>query len=406
MATLNLSDFEPVLKIDYLDMVNDNSNRTHVFLSRLTRNSEAVGGNFAHLAILRRGNPGVGYRGESTTLPAPNFSKHTKATYAMKTLYGRGKISGQTTRAAIKGSTVAFVDALDAELSSLVEDLPQEHNRMLFGHGTGQLAICDSTLVDSLNVPVDSTQYIQVDDVIDIIEIAGGGDSEGLARTVTGVTTDVSFAVATTAVTATITTSLIMRAGSRVQEIFGLRNSHSDADPVSQAGDFGNIDRDTSPFWKAQVDVDSWNNTRPLTQGQIQDSLMKSHTGGGGKIDFAICHPDVWITYGNLLAPGQRFGELIHTMDGGFESLKMVRTDLTFDKDCENNRIYFCDMRALMLLEYDDGYQFMEADGSILRYASSGELDEVVFAMLKDAQFASSACNRQVLLGGIEINKS
>ena len=92
-------------------------------------------------------------------------------------------------------------------------------------------------------------------------------------------------------------------------------------------------------------------------------------------------------------------------MDGGFEALKMVRTDLTFDKQCENNRIYFDDMRSLMLLEYDDGYSYMEADGSILRYSSAGaDTDEVVFAMVKDRQYAASACNRQVLLLDLEVN--
>lgn len=400
MAQLDFSTFEPVMKTRYIDGINDNSNRATILLKHIQKNSEDVGGNFAQLSLLRRGNPGTGSRSETGTLPTASFAKHEKATYGMKTLYGRGQITGKVSRASAGAGANAFADALDTQLQSLMRDLPAEHNRMLFGDGTGSMSTCNTTTA-STTVNVVSTQYFQEDDIIDIAPLSTGTPiSNGSAVSIQGVDDDNNTITLAAAVT-TNSTHHIFRTGSYNQEIYGLKASHSASNPPSPAANFGHINRTAKGFWQA-TELANGGVNRALTRGLMQQGLMKSHTKGGGDITLIICHPDMWITYGNILAPDQRFNDLIYEIDGGFEALKFVRTPVVFDKDSRNNRMFFMDLDALHLFEYEEGYSWMEADGSILRYVQNK--DQVEFTLLKDAQYGSSASNRQVILKDLSVN--
>lgn len=409
MATLDLTAFEAAMKIDYLAGVNDNSVRSAVLLNKINRTSEGVGGNFAQLSLLRRGNPAVASRGEGATLQTPNFSKHEKATFNMQTIYGRAEISGKVTRAASHGDGVAFVDAIDAEMQSLMVDAPSEHNRMLFGLGTGQLISSLDATTAKKTITVDSVQYFNEDDIVDMTDSAGGAIAT-VTAVITVVDPDNKLITIGANVTVTNGTTLIYRGGSRGQEIFGLRNICATDNPGVGAptANYGGIDRTTAGnrFWRGNhlVNPVTAGTNRTLTRGLMQNALMESHKRGKGTVDLVIADSDMWMTYGNILAPDQRWNDQIYEMDGGFAALKFVNLDFSFDIDAPPNSIFFLETDSLALFEYDDGYEFMSADGSILRYASSGDKDVIQFAILKDAQFGCRACNRQVWLDDLSVN--
>ena len=415
MATLDLSAFSDVLKTDYLDGINDNTVRSSVLYNILNSSddiTETTGGNFAYISLLRRGNPGIGSRNEGETLPTPNYSRHTKATFGLVTLYQRGRIGGKVTRAARKGKAAAFAEALDTQLQSMMEDLPHEHNRMLHGRGGGVLTTFSTTqAISSTTFIVHNIQYLQVDDVVTVAGSTNGlGVSSAITRSISAINESTKQVTLDGLVTTWATTlPALFRDLSQGKEIYGIQNMSDTTNPTYiTAGGFGNVGgidvtAAAGTFYHGNV-LHNSGTTRPLSRGLMQQGRSTMAAKGRGQLKLIICDYDLWNTYGNLLAPDQNFGEKIYEMDGGFDALDFVRTPVVPDVDCLPNRMHFIDTRTLVILEYSRGYEFMEADGAILRYASNGDVDEVVFAMLKDMQLGASQRNNQVRIEDLATN--
>ncbi|MCH8048806.1 ATP synthase F0 subunit C, partial [Patescibacteria group bacterium] len=69
---------------------------------------------------------------------------------------------------------IAFAEALDSQMQSLMRDLPADHNRQLFGDGTGALSTITTASNDTDVIKVDNTQYFKEDDIVDIRLVGTG----------------------------------------------------------------------------------------------------------------------------------------------------------------------------------------------------------------------------------------
>lgn len=398
MATLDTTAFQDAMKTWYLAGIRDNTNRSTVLLDKLTRDEERVGGNFAYVSLLRRGNPGVGSRAEGGTLPTANTSKFQKATFGLKSQYGRFEVSGQATRQSV-GDRAAFAEAVDTQIRSLMMDLPSEHNRMLFNDGTGALTVLTETTANTTKISVASTQYFKESDLVDVRNTTSGtAVTSGTDLSVDDVDEDNLIITVSTAITATDVHSFY-RAGSRNQEIFGLEALVATANPT--VGNFGNIDRTVTAgkFWQANIVGNSGTN-RPFSSGLIQQGLSKSDIKGRGDPQLLVSDHDMWITYGNFLAPSRRFNDLIETLDGGWKMLPFNGLPWVADKDCLPNRVYILDLRAIFLFQHGD-YEWMDLDGAILNRVLNKDVYEGT--LLKDMQLGSDACNKQSVVTDLAV---
>ena len=140
---------------------------------------------------------------------------------------------------------------------------------------------------------------------------------------------------------------------------------------------------------------------RALSTGLMQQAVAKSEVDGDGEISLVVCDHDMWITYGNLMAPNQRFQDLIKKMDGGFRYLDFMGIPVVPDKDCDSNKMFFCDMSVLELLEHGD-YDWMDLDGSIIKWNAG--YDQWQAVLVKDMNLGCGNCNRQVVLKDIANN--
>jgi len=402
-TALTTTNFEAAMKTHYLGAINDVTQRATVLLNKLKRNHEITGGNFTQLSILTGGNPGVGSRGEGGTLPTAKWTNHTKATFQIQTLYGRFRLEGKVARASSATAEARLAEALDVQMQSLAKDLPAEHNRMLFGDGSGILATVNSTEASTTTVFVDSTQYFKVNDLVRVLLIATGTGSGPAERSVASIgTTSITLSGTTSG---TATTSAVYRSGSYGQEIWGLENTHTTTNPTattSPTSAFGGISRSAStPYWKGNV-LGNGGTNRSLTVGLMQQAVIESYKQGNGTVDFLVGHPDMWITYGTLLSPDRRFSGESMQMDGGFQMLPFNGMPFFFDKDAKNNRIYFSELSSLMMWEYEGGYQWRDANGSILQNVA--DKDQWEATLFKDAQFGTAHPNRMVKLADITAN--
>lgn len=409
MPALDFDTFTDMLKIDYVDGLNDNDNKSAVLLNLLPRNHELTGGKETYLPILRRHNPAVGSRNAGETLPTPSYARFKKVTFAIETIYGRGQVDAKLARGS-GADKYAFTDALDSQLQSLAIALPAERNRMLYGNGSGVLAKMTSTaaLSNKTTFFVDSIQYLAIEDRVTVASAAdGSGTSSTTTREITDIN-DSTYLVTLDAGITTVTTSTfgLFRDRSQGREMFGLLNSHYTTNPAFTGVDnFGFLDRTvaTNKFFQGNLLHNSGTN-RPLSLGLMQQAKMTQHTKGKGVTRLLVSAPDEWNTHGNLLVADRRWNDKLSTLDGGWPALDFLGSPHVFDKDCPPNRIFFLDTSTIGLLEYEAGYQFMESDGSILRYASAGDIDQVVFCLLKDHQFFATQCNNQAVLVDIAVN--
>jgi hypothetical protein len=96
-------------------------------------------------------------------------------------------------------------------------------NRQVFGDGTGLIATLTSSPAASTTFTVDSTQYLRVNQVIDVLNIAtGAAGTAGV--TITAINRTTKTVTTSAAVTGTTTTFGVYKNGARNQESDGLRN--------------------------------------------------------------------------------------------------------------------------------------------------------------------------------------
>lgn len=399
MTALAMSNLEPALKTDYIDGLNDQSNLATVMLNKLNRNHDLTGGNFVQEGHLSRHNPGVGSRGEGGTLPRPGIPTLGKATFPLMTLYGRLRINGKVARASSAQARARLAEAIDVQMASLLTAMPFEHNRMLFNDGSGIIASIATTCANTINLTVDTTQYVAEGDFLSVLN-----ETSGATVLATAVVASISGAVVVIGSAITVTTAhSLFREGSFGQEIFGLESTHSTANPPTAAPTtyFGGLNRATNSWWKGNVLHNSGTN-RDLSIGLMQQGYMESYIKGKGVIDFLIAHPDMWITYGGMITPDRRFMATDAQFDAGFQYLVFNGSKFFFDLHCKNNRIYMSELGSLTLWEYEGGYQWRDANGSILQNVA--EKDQWEATVLKDTQFTSNHPNRMVKIADLNTN--
>jgi hypothetical protein len=267
----NLTNFDDVLKYDYLGPIQDQINNSTVLMSRLEKNEEDVGGKEAVVPLHTGRNSGVGARADAGTLPTAGNQQYEEAKYKCAYNYARIEITGPTIKASRKNK-YAFVRAVDSEIQGATKDLKDDINRQLHLNGTGVLGLVNGDPATGTTLTVDNpgTMYLQKGMKIDIVDpsstTAGDGrtDCTGLTISAKTSTTQVTMSAALDADVAD--NDLIVRAGNYRLEMMGLKGIVDDADPGTSFT-VGGIARATAgnEFWKANV-LGNSGTARKLTQ--------------------------------------------------------------------------------------------------------------------------------------------
>lgn len=358
MTTLNA-----VTKEIYTGKIQEQLQDEAVGYKRIESTSEGVtsevGGKYVTFPIRVGRNNGIGYRNEMEALPAAGQQGYTSVRIGLKYGYGAVQLSGQTLELA-NSNFQAFSSALSLEMNGLKADLSKDCSRIFYGNTLGTLA----TVVTSPSagvITVDTLQYIQDGEYIDIVTSAGV--VHAAARNITAITSSTNSITydGSDVHTTVVAGDIVIRQGNYGREPNGLGSI------VSNTGVLFNVDPATYRQWTATVNSNSGTN-RALSEG-LMIKLTDDVRIQGGKISLILMSLGVRRAYFNLLTQQRRY---VNTKEfaGGLTGLAFNNgreIPCVEDVDAPANKMYFLEEDSFKIYRSED-WNWLNQDGEIWKW--------------------------------------
>lgn len=368
----DLTAYQEAMKIYYAPAIVEQLNQESILLSRLQRDSEHVSGLEVKIPLHTRRNVGIGARAENAALPTAGRQGFSSATFNVRYHYGTIDLSGPL-MAATASNKGAFVQALDNEITGMVNDFKRNINRALFGNGNAELAVAGAMGAAGLTVPVDSVKYLQAGMIVDIWDTSAGAYlANGTGREIASVDPDaLTITLTAGSNVQTAAGDVVCLGGSRGVETVGLKLL------VSNTGTVQNIDSSlaNNAFWRAYVNANS-GTLRSISETLMQTVWDKVEENGG-KVSLMISNYGARRAYQNLLTSLKRYSSPMQ-LEGGWTALEYNGKPFTVDPDCQANRIYFLDESHLTIYETNSPH-WAEEDGNVLHRKSGYDAWEAFF---------------------------
>jgi hypothetical protein len=350
-----------------------------VGLRRIERTSDGVtsdvGGRYVRFPVRVRRNQGIGYRQELEQLQNGGQQGYAVAQVGLKYGYGRLRLSGQLMELA-ESNEQAFVNAMDEEVDGLKNDVLKDCNRIFYGDGTGALATLTANATAN-TATANSTQYLEVGQVIDIVSPAGV--VRGSNRNITAINTTTGAVTYDGAdITTDVTGDLIVRNGNGPVSASVMREPNGLKSIVTNSGALYNIDPATEPSWAATVDSNGGTN-RPLSEVLMIANVHKVRAFGGAT-SVIFTGLGVMRSYFNLLVQQRRFTNT-KEFEGGFEGLAFSagkgEIPVVEDIDTPFNTMYGIDESTIKLYR-DKPWHFPNPDGSMWKWVHDFDAWETI----------------------------
>ncbi|HET7713227.1 MAG TPA: phage major capsid protein [Patescibacteria group bacterium] len=338
---------------------------------RIERSSSGVesqvGGKYVTFPLRVRRNEGIGYRNELEQLQAAGQQGFVSVRVGLKYGYGRVRLSGQTMELASENYQ-AFADAMDLEMSGLKGDIQKDTNRIFYGDGLGTLATVSTTAVADNIVAVDTTQYLNVGMMIDIVN-AGTGAATVSNRQITAINgLNVTFDGATAADTQG---QILVRTGNWNREPQGLSSI------VKASGTLFNVDPTVQPLWKSVVNANAGTG-RALSEG-LMIKLTDDIRVNGGRVSLILTSLGVRRSYFNLLSQQRRYTNT-KEFAGGLTGLAFNNgreIPVVEDPDAPVGKMWFLDESKFKIYR-DKDWSWLQKDGSIWKWVHDYDAYEAV----------------------------
>lgn len=163
---------DAVTKIGYED-IHDQLDNFIVALQLVERGSKHI--NFTNTEVqfaARMGrSQGIGARDEYEPLPNAGNAKDARASMFLKYHYGRVQGTAQVFTQ-VQTNTASFVDWMQREMTDIIESLRRDHNRQVYGDGTGALAFLSANATNATSLTVDDVHWLEEDMLIDVLTAA------------------------------------------------------------------------------------------------------------------------------------------------------------------------------------------------------------------------------------------
>lgn len=300
---------DALLKEIYGPRVEDQLQSETIALTRIERTSdgvvETVGGKYVDFPIRVGRNSGIGYRNESEANPTAGQQGYAEVHVTLKKGLGVVRMTNELMQLADKNYQ-AFASGMDNEMEFLKQDLAKDGNRVVYGDGTGLMAMITDTATSTSHT-VDNAQYLNIGDRVDILTASNGATVQLniLITDIVGltVTFDTSFTGATTAG--------IFRQGSYGREPNGLGTI------ISATTTLYGLAPASQRKWAAVVDAPGAD--RALSEG-LMITMCDTVRVNGGKTSAIITSLGVRRAYFNLLTQQRRYTDT-KQFAGGFTGL-------------------------------------------------------------------------------------
>lgn len=380
----NISELSTLLKTVFGPGVEQQQNLAAMLYKRFGGSDVQFGGNNYEFPARMVNTQSVGARGYRQGLPVPLMNVDVPCRVRHKFIYGTFDIPGPDIEKG-KGNPNAFVNVLTDKMKSLTEMVLKDLNMQTYLDGTGVRATLSGAGASGV-LPVDRIKYLRVGMHVNVVSGSDGvtlranGDSDpgdtgvyqnkrftimSISSTTPSITVGVGDPLAATQPTSAATGDFIVRHKAVGAELVGLGAIVDDGVNNTGAAVLQDIDRTSSPGWKAKVL--SAAAPRELSLNLMQIAMDIPEVTSGKKIKSVVGSYNARDRYLQLLVPQKRFTDL--KMDGGFQVLEYNGRDFVVDVDCPDDTIWFLSddtIKKFGLFEL----AFVEQGGGILKHES------------------------------------
>lgn len=381
--TATMTTVQAGLKELYEGDIVDQLNNEAVAFKRIEKTADgvftdAVGGKYVTFPVRTQRNTGISYRAENAQIAPPGRQGYAAVTVPLKYGYGRFAFTGQVMDLA-EANPQAFANMADEEMDRLKTDLVKDANRIAYGGrtGVGVLAMITDTATSATHT-VDNVQYLEPGMAVDVLVVATGSATGGIASAQGALVTILSINESTKSVTfsssfgATTTGHGIYRFGDRGVEPTGFWQI------VAATGALHGLDPATTPIWAGNVINNSASPGTPITIAETKmiqacDTARRK----GGKISAIFGSLGVRRSYFNLLTQQRRYTDT-KSYPGGFQGLPFnygTEVPMIEDPDAPPNTMWFLEESSVRLYR-SKPWAFADADGNILKWVRDYDLYE------------------------------
>ena len=386
MITLETAD--NALKSFYLDAVTESLNlKTNPLLAQIQNSTADVVGKDVKKLVRYGVCGGISAGSETGGLPAASESGRYQLTSTLKNLYGTIEISDKALRASAN-SEGAFVNLLNDEMQTLVKSASFNFGRMIYGDGTGLLAVVTAA-PDEHKLTVDKTNNLLEGMLIDITyedetEIEG---MNGLR--ITSIDRDTNTITLSGPVVSddVIENSRFYLHGSKDYELTGLK-------AIFGNGDLYGLDRENAPFMKPYVLEDGGDMTEILVQKAI-DAVEEN---SGSQVNFIVCS---WGVKRGLMEYCRNYNIMYPTMEveGGFKAINFHGIPIVADRFCPKGTMYLLNTNDFKIHQLCDWKWLEGEDGKILKQVPGKPV--YTATLVKYAELMCERPNGQGMVTGI-----
>ncbi|MDE6372659.1 MAG: phage major capsid protein [Clostridia bacterium] len=355
MVTLETA--EKALKSVYLNVVADQLNvGVNPLLAKIEQTSSDVWGKEIIKLVPYGINGGIGAGTETGELPTPAANNYDRFKLELKNLYGTIELSDKAIRAS-QSNTGAFVNLLNAEMEGLLKASKFNLGRMLYGDGSGTLAICKGQGSSTNVIELDSVRNVMEGMVVDVYSKTSGtaySDLKGV-RIVSVDRVNNTITLSANVATSIVNGDILTVQGSKENELTGLGAIFSDRDlyGLSRAG----------RSWLAPK---QYANVGAISTAKIQSAIDYIDEVAGSQIDFIVCSYDVRRAYLDYLALTRTNVDYMN-LDGGFKALSYNGIPLIADRFVESGTMYLLNSKDFKLHQLCD-WRWLEGDnGKVIK---------------------------------------
>lgn len=372
MAYQTLQTADAVLKDLYVGPIIEQINLKTYMLDQIDRDSDHVDftGRRAIVPLHTLGNRKRGSIPDGGTLPVPGIQSYQDAIVGIK-YHAQGlSLTDQAIKQAGKNEG-AFVNLLDEETKRLAQDFKKDINRQVFGDGTGVLAAVTAGGVGINTVTVDSTQYLQIGDPVDVLVRTTGGNgaatgSTNLNRTIIGINRTTKVVTLDAVITGTtdntfgvyIAGNSFSNAGAIASyEMDGLRNI------TAQTGVLHGLDRAVNPYFGGKDQDAAAAVAGEALYAQLADDIG---AGGNGDVDVFLTSRGMRRRLANTYQSQKRFNDAkaveIHA---GYTAIFVNEIPVIADDDVPKGWAFALSKDAFKWFEVDKPDWLRSEDGTV-----------------------------------------
>lgn len=326
-------------------------------------------------------NQGVMFTAENGRLPDAGAQQYTQTIIPIRFCHGRVQLSIQVMKAS-RSSKGAFKRAMDQEMRGLVRDLTRDRNRVMFGDGTGTMALVNGAGSGSTTLTVDApggvagsvngNRFLQKNMAIAIID----GGAITAVRSITAINANglsVTLNATVSAGQAPDNAKIVRAAAVDVtaladtaynREAMGLLGLIDDSTYINV---LHNVNRTTYPIFKSQV----FASVGALSADILQRGIDTAYELADGEISALLCHSSVRRAYVNLMEADRRYmAGSLRNPDLGTTAAKQGELDFggipfMIDRDAPYGTIFGIDKNGATRWAEVEG-EWADDDGTIL----------------------------------------